>query len=90
MVRQKMSDARCEALFASALQRSDALSVETVTDAISRTLLQLGHDGCTGHMAQEFGDHPEAARERMQWARKLVGGLPPEPTCERDLPLVAA
>jgi hypothetical protein len=27
-------------------------------------------------MAQEFGDHPEAAVERMRWVRQLVGGLP--------------
>ena len=77
MVRQNTSDSRCEALFASALQRSDALSVDTVKDAISRTLGQLGEAGCASHMAQEFGDHPEAARERMQWARHLVGELCP-------------
>jgi hypothetical protein len=27
-------------------------------------------------MAQEFGDHPEAAMDRMRWVRELVGGLP--------------
>jgi len=27
-------------------------------------------------MAQEFGDHPEAACERMRWARQVVAGLP--------------
>jgi hypothetical protein len=90
MVRQDTSDARCEALFASALQRSDALSAETVTDAISATLGQLGHDGCASHMAQEFGDHPDAARERMQWARHLVGTLPTDPGDVQILPLVAA
>jgi hypothetical protein len=77
MVRQNTSDSRCEALFASALQRSDALSVESIKDAISRTLRQLGEAGCASQMAQEFGDHPEAACERMQWARQLVDGLTP-------------
>ena len=77
MVRQNTSDSPCEALFASALQRSDALSVEAVKDAISRTLGQLGEAGCVSHMAQEFGDHPEAARERMKWARELLGDLSP-------------
>jgi hypothetical protein len=72
-MRQNTSDSRCEALFASALQCSDALSAEAVTDAISRTLDQLGLAGCSGHVAQEYGDHPEAARERMLWARQLVG-----------------
>jgi hypothetical protein len=23
-------------------------------------------------MAQEFGDHPEAAADRMQWVRQLI------------------
>jgi hypothetical protein len=77
MVRQITSDSRCEALFASALQRSDALSVDAVKDAINRTLGQLGEAGCASQMAQEFGDHPEAACERMQWARELVGELSP-------------
>jgi hypothetical protein len=27
-------------------------------------------------MAQEFGDHPEAAAERMRWARQLLTGAP--------------
>jgi hypothetical protein len=75
MFRQNTSDSRCEALFASALQRSDALSVESIKDAISRTLRQLGEAGCASQMAQEFGDHPEAACERMQWARQLVDEL---------------
>lgn len=26
-------------------------------------------------MAQEFGDHPEEARDRMRWARQLLGQL---------------
>jgi len=28
--------------------------------------------GCTGRMAQEFGDHPEAAAERMRWVRSML------------------
>jgi hypothetical protein len=79
MARQDVSDARCAALFASALQQSDALGFEAVTDAISAAIRQLGLPGCAGRMAQEFGDHPEAARERMQWARRLVGDLPTAP-----------
>lgn len=75
MVRRNVNDARCEALFASALQQSDAATAEAVTAAISRAVRQLGVDGCASRMAQEFGDHPEAALERMRWARKLVGGI---------------
>jgi hypothetical protein len=71
-----MNDAQCEALFASALQRSDVLTTDAIADVISRTAEQLGPHGCASKMAQEFGDHPEAARDRMLWARQLIGQLP--------------
>jgi hypothetical protein len=29
-------------------------------------------------MAQEFGDHPEAALDRMRWIRQLIGESSPE------------
>jgi len=60
------------ALFASSLQRSDAPGADVVAEAIRVTVQQLGTDGCTGRMAQEFGDHPEAATERMRWVRSLL------------------
>ena len=66
---------QCEALFASALQRSDILSAQIVTEAISGVLGALGSSGCACRMAQEFGDHPEAAMERMQWARQILSEL---------------
>jgi hypothetical protein len=72
-------DARCEALFASGLQRSDALTADAVTEAISRAVREFGPSGCASQMAQEFGDHPEAASERMQWARSLVADAPLAP-----------
>ena len=72
MPRPIVTDTDCAALFASALQRSDAITVETVADAINRTIRQLGPGGCADRMAEEFGEHPEAACERMQWARQLV------------------
>jgi hypothetical protein len=43
-----------------------------VAEAIRVTVQQLGTDGCTGRLAQEFGDHPEAAAERMRWVRSLL------------------
>ena len=67
-----MNHSRCEALFASALQESDAPGPQAVADAISSTIRQLGPAGCAGRMAQEFGDHPEQARDRMRWARQLL------------------
>jgi hypothetical protein len=75
MIGLNANDERCEALFASALQRSDELTAEAVSEAISRTVRQLGQGGCASRMAQEFGDHPEAACERMRWALQIIGGL---------------
>jgi hypothetical protein len=65
-------DAWCQALFASSLERSDAPGAGAVAEAIRVTVRQLGTDGCTGRMAQEFGDHPEAAAARMRWVRSLL------------------
>jgi hypothetical protein len=47
-----------------------------VAEAVSRTLRQFGIRGCVGLMAQEFGDHPEAAKDRMRWILQLVGEVP--------------
>lgn len=69
--RLTVDDARC-ALFASALQPSDAPTAETVARAINRTIRRLGARGCAARMAQEFGDHPDAAATRMRWARQLA------------------
>ena len=68
-------DARCEALFASGLQRSDEPTAQEVAAAISHAVRELGTRGCAARMAQEFGDHPETACERMRWARQVVAGL---------------
>jgi hypothetical protein len=68
-----VNGARCAALFVSGLQRSDAPTGEAVADMISSAVRQFGVRGCAGRMAQEFGDHPDAARDRMQWIRQLVG-----------------
>jgi hypothetical protein len=67
-----LSAARCEALFASALQRSDDPTLPEVREAIQRALHDLGTRGCAAWVAQEFGDHPETAILRMQWARAAV------------------
>jgi hypothetical protein len=74
MTRLNVSDARCEALFASGLQLSDAPTPEVLAEVIGRTVRQFGIAGCLSRMAQEFGDHPEAAASRMRWIRQLVSG----------------
>ena len=83
MPRLNVNDARCEALFASGLQRSQAPTAEAVTQAISCTVRQLGTRGCASQMAQEFGDHPEAAMDRMRWARQLIREISASPAPRR-------
>jgi len=85
MTRLNVNDARCEALFASELQRSDAPTAAALAEMVRRTVRQLGVRGCACRMAQEFGDHPEAAADRMRWIRHLVSEVPvlPPSRCRR-------
>jgi hypothetical protein len=71
MIRLTLDDVRCEILFASELQPSDALSADEVAEVLSRTVRRIGVAGCVSRMAQEFGDHPEAAAQRMRWVRRV-------------------
>ena len=66
-VRRAVTDARRVALFASGLQRSDAPTAAMAAEAIKATVRGIGIHGCLSRMAQEFGDHPDAAAERMRW-----------------------
>ena len=75
MTRMNVNEAVCEALFASPLQPSDSVTAEAVLDAIGSTVRRLGPAGCTSRMAEEYGEHPEAAIDRMRWARQLAGDL---------------
>jgi hypothetical protein len=83
ITRQNISDAMYEALFVCELQQSDNPTTTMVAEAITRTRQRFGTDGCAGQMAQEFGDHPDAARDRMRWVRQVAAraGLPdcPQP-----------
>ncbi len=63
---------RCEALFASALQRSDAPAAGSVAAAISRAVRRFGTRRGASRMAQESGDHPQAPAERMHSVRQLA------------------
>ena len=71
-----MDGTRCQALFSSGLQPSDAPTAAMVATAISRAVQQFGIGGCAGRMAQEFGDHPDAAARRMRWVRQLIAEGP--------------
>jgi hypothetical protein len=75
-----------DALFVSAMQRSDRPSKGQVLKAIAAAVRAYGDRGCAEQVAQEFGDHPETAVARMRWARAMareaVGWVPePAPDC---------
>jgi hypothetical protein len=70
--RQAAASARRAALFASGLQRSDAPTATMAAEAITATVRRFGIHGCVSRMAQEFGDHPDAAAERMRWICQLA------------------
>jgi hypothetical protein len=71
-----------DALFVSAMQRSDKPSKGQVLKAIAAAVRAYGDRGCAEQVAQEFGDHPETAVARMRWARAMAReavGWVPEP-----------
>ena len=67
-----ISTLRADALFVSALQRSDEPSVDQVRQAITAAVRAFGRAGCAERVAQEFGDHSETAVIRMRWARAVT------------------
>ena len=67
MTPHQMSSVRAEALFASPLQRSQAPTPVDVRRAASAALLRHGTGGCAQLVAQEFGEHPDEALNRMRW-----------------------
>ena len=69
-----ISTVRADALFASALQRSDEPSAAQVDQAIAVAVRAFGTRGCAARVAQAYGDHPETAVMRMRWARVTVTG----------------
>jgi hypothetical protein len=75
---------RAEALFASALQRSDRPSPGQVRKAVAAAMRAHGGQGCAELVAQEFGDHPETAAERMRWARAVASEVFTAPKPARD------
>jgi hypothetical protein len=76
---QTRTGARRVALFASGLQRSDAPTDAMAAEAITATIRRLSLHGCLDRMAQEFGDHPDAAAARMRWICQLTAQMPAWP-----------
>ena len=83
-----------DALFVSALQRSDAPTAGQIRHAIDAAVAAFGCLGCAERVAQEFGDHPETAAARMCWARAAArsafADLVPAPRRSPDLISLAA
>lgn len=71
-VPSRVALARAEALFVSTLQRSDVLTQAVVREAVRAALRVHGTAGCLSRMAQEFGEHPEVAAQRMSWVLAVV------------------
>ncbi len=67
-----ISTARADALFVSALQRSEDASATQVREAIAAAIREFGARGCAAQVAQAYGEHPETAAPRMRWARAVV------------------
>ena len=67
-----ISAARADALFVSALQRSEELSTGQVRQAVAAAVRAFGSRGCAERVAQESGDHPDTAVARMRWARTVA------------------
>jgi len=63
---------RAEALFVSSLQSSGSPSPDEVRHAVAVALRRLGVGGCAAQMAAEFGDHPDTAVARMNWALAMI------------------
>ena len=63
---------RTEALFVSDLQRSQQPTPELIRAAVTATVDRLGEARCAELVAQEFGEHPDCAIGRMQWARTAI------------------
>jgi hypothetical protein len=70
---------QADALFVSALQRSDEPSASQIRRAVAVALTAYGGADCAERVAQEFGDHPEVAAVRMRWARATVAILEGQP-----------
>ena len=68
---------RADALFASALQRSDEPSPGQIRQAIAAAVTAYGGPGCAARVAQAFGEHPETAVTRMRWVRTMVARAVP-------------
>jgi hypothetical protein len=67
-----MVSTQAEALFVSDLQPSQRPTSAQIRTAVLRSLRRHRAIGCAALVAQEYGDHPGQAIERMRWATAAV------------------
>jgi hypothetical protein len=72
MTPTQATSARADALFASALERSDDPTPVEVRAAVSASLRRHGVGECAARVAYEFGEHPMEAVTRMSWVLAQV------------------
>ena len=76
MTRQILSIARTDALAVARIRHDEPLTRSSVEAAIRASILAHGGTrGCAAALAQAYGDHPETARPRVQWARQAITAL---------------
>jgi hypothetical protein len=76
---------RADALFVSVLQPSEHPGARQIRQAVEAAVRGYGGPGCAGRVAQEFGEHPEAAAARMRWARQAVAAAYGRPGLPKSL-----
>ena len=68
MAGQLTQSVRAEALFVSDVQRSDRITADEVRAVVRRTVRRYGTHDLAARVAQEYGEHPDTAVNRMSWA----------------------
>lgn len=69
---EERADLNAEALFSTHFQPSDHISAESVRAAVAFRVSMMTSREIAATVAQEFGDHPDQAVERMNWCRAAV------------------
>ena len=68
--------ARAAALFVSDISASHRPTRAEAEDAIRRAIrIHCGIRGCAADMAANYGDYPELAAARMEWASSVAEGM---------------
>lgn len=67
-----LESVRAEALFVSDLQCSEAVNAQGIRTAVMGAVRRHGPRGVAALVAEEFGEHPDTAVNRMSWVLGVV------------------